>query len=164
MQQSTQEDPRGIPETTSVDCVCHPGIGGHRRPPRRLLAGRRPWQQLGDGAVQTKPSELVRWAAEYWDTALDCLGIDDRLDRAVPVPGEIGAGAYGAGIFATDDDELGQVLTHSGGWGGFVTVFAVAPDLEVAIAATCTSPESASRLVTDGDPERELLDIWAATV
>jgi CubicO group peptidase (beta-lactamase class C family) len=119
------------------------------------------WQQLGDGAIQTTPSQLVRWASEYWSPELE-LTIDDRLDQA-PVPAGLpGDGVYGAGIFALADDELGQVLRHSGGWGGFVTVFAVAPELEVAIAATCTSPESGAALASD-DPELELLRIWAST-
>jgi CubicO group peptidase (beta-lactamase class C family) len=119
------------------------------------------WQQLGDGAIQTTPSQLVQWASEYWAPTLDGLTLDTRLDRAPAAVGVPGDGIYGAGIFALDDDGLGRVLRHSGGWGGFVTAFAVAPELEVAIAATCTSPESAASLVTDGDPELELLRIWA---
>ncbi len=120
------------------------------------------WQQLGDGAIQTTPSELVQWASEYWSPELTPT-LGDRLDRAPTALGVPGDGIYGAGIFALDDSELGRVLRHSGGWGGFVTAFAVAPELEVAIAATCTSPESASSLVTAGDPELELLRIWATT-
>eukprot|EP01041_Mallomonas_annulata_P015198 gene15198-32199_t len=120
------------------------------------------WQQLGDGAIQTTPTQLVRWASEYWSPELG-LTIDDRLDQAPAPDGLPGDGVYGAGIFALDDDELGRVLRHSGGWGGFVTVFAVAPDLEVAIAATCTSPQSGAALASTDDPELELLEIWAAT-
>ena len=116
-----------------------------------------PWQQLGDGAVQTTPSQLVQWASQYWSPTVGSPAIADaRLDQAAAAED---AGSYGAGIFATDDEELGQVLQHSGSWGGFVTMFYVAPNLEVAVAATCTSPDSAELL----DFELNLLRIWAAT-
>jgi len=116
-----------------------------------------PWQQLGDGAIQTTPSQLVQWASQYWSPTVGSPAIADaRLDQAAAAED---AGSYGAGIFASDDEELGQVLQHSGGWGGFVTMFYVAPDLEMAVAATCTSPDSAELL----DFELNLLRIWAAT-
>jgi CubicO group peptidase (beta-lactamase class C family) len=68
-------------------------------------------------------------------------------------------GSYGAGIFASDVDGVGCVLSHSGGWGGFVTLFALAPDRQIAVAATCTSPETVTDLgLTDGT---ELLSIWS---
>ena len=45
-----------------------------------------------------------------------------------------------------DVDDVGRVLTHGGRWNGFVTAFAVAPEHRVAVAVTCTSPDSKRQL------------------
>ena len=52
------------------------------------------------------------------------------------------------------------LLSHSGGWGGFVTTFVVDPAVRLAVAGTCTAAESvpASDL---GDPGIDLLGIWS---
>lgn len=113
------------------------------------------WEQLGDGGVQTTPSELVRWAAEYWDPVVggDAL-LAARLAGAVPD----GAGLYGAGIEERQEPGLGRVLSHTGAWGGFVTTFEVMPEERLAVAATCAAAEL--------PPVREgigtdMLRIWA---
>ena len=50
---------------------------------------------------------------------------------------------YGAGMFEGDvGGDVGRMLTHDGYWGGFVTVFSVAPAHHVAVAVTCTSPSA----------------------
>lgn len=115
-----------------------------------------PWEQLGDGAVQTTPTELVRWATQYWaptlgSPALAAARLDGAADTGV-------GGRYGAGIAEADVPGLGRVLTHSGGWGGFVTSFSVLPDRRLALAATCTSPDTAEKLGLGSD--LELLEPW----
>jgi CubicO group peptidase (beta-lactamase class C family) len=116
------------------------------------------WEQLGDGGIQTTPTELVNWAAEYGEATIGAADINEqRVAGAVEVASP--SGAYGAGIFELEVEGIGRVLSHSGGWGGFVTLFAVAPNRQVAAAATCTSPETFSELgLTDGT---ELLSIWS---
>jgi CubicO group peptidase (beta-lactamase class C family) len=119
-----------------------------------------PWTQLGDGAIRTTPTQLVRWAAQYTDPT---IGGDElqqlRFEGATDVSAEFGipGARYGYGIV---EAELAgtRVLTHSGGWGGFVTTFFVAPDLGVAAAGTCTSPAVAP---ADGDPGFDLIGIWS---
>lgn len=109
-----------------------------------------PWEQLGDGGVQTTPSQLVRWASQYWAPTIGGTGIAAaRFDRAADVP-ELG-GRYGAGIFEREVPGVGRVLTHSGGWGGFVTAFAVVPGRRLAVAATCAAGETAAALGVTGD-------------
>jgi CubicO group peptidase (beta-lactamase class C family) len=101
-----------------------------------------PWTQLGDGAIQTTPTELVRWATQYWEPTVGAAGINGaRLEGAAQVPAPE-TGVYGAGIFSDTVDGIGNTLSHAGGWGGFVTAFAVAPEARVAVAATCTSNET----------------------
>jgi hypothetical protein len=80
------------------------------------------------------------WAAQYWGPTLGDPPIDaERLDGAV----DTGYGSkYGAGILVGDDVDVGEVLIHDGAWGGFQTIFAVAPEHRIAVAATCTSPGS----------------------
>ena len=117
------------------------------------------WEQLGDGAIQTTPSQLVAWAAQYWQPTVGASTIEaERFEGAV----DAGQGMrYGAGIVELDDDEVGRMLTHSGAWGGFVTLFVVAPEERVAVAATCTSPTSLRRLPSR--LETKLLDAWIGT-
>jgi CubicO group peptidase (beta-lactamase class C family) len=97
------------------------------------------WEQLGDGGVQTTPTQLVRWASQYWKPTIGGPGLlRDRTRGAVPT-GEEPGGRYGAGIFTRRDPALGRVLGHDGGWAGFVTTFSVLPERHLAVAATCTS-------------------------
>jgi hypothetical protein len=55
---------------------------------------------------------------------------------------------------------IGTVLSHSGGWGGFVTFFAVVPDQQVAAASTCTSPDTLA--LVDAESDADLLTPWLA--
>lgn len=115
-----------------------------------------PWEQIGDGAIQTTPSDLVLWASQYWNPTVGSPGINEqRMAGAV----ESAPGArYGAGIVESDIASIGRVLTHSGAWAGFVTIFAVAPEAHVATALTCTSPDTAMTL--DITTETDLLALW----
>jgi CubicO group peptidase (beta-lactamase class C family) len=103
------------------------------------------WEQLGDGGIQTTPTELVKWASQYWAPTVGGADINvRRLEKAVD-DSEPGA-RYGAGIMERKVDGAGRVLTHAGGWGGFITFFAVIPDRQFAIAGTCTSPDTVEAL------------------
>ena len=122
------------------------------------------WEQLGDGGIQTTPSELVRWAEQYWrptvgGESITAARLDDAVDIVDPAdPAGTVYGRYGAGIEISDDAGLGTVLSHAGGWGGFVTAFVVVPDDRFALAATCTSPDSLARIGLTGDDQ--LLEPW----
>jgi CubicO group peptidase (beta-lactamase class C family) len=111
----------------------------------RWVVADSPWEQLGDGGVQTTPIQLVRWAAQYWNPTIGGPGLlRDRTRGAVAI-GEQPGVRYGAGIFTRRDPALGRVLSHAGGWGGFVTTFDVLPERRLAVAATCTTPELFTR-------------------
>ena len=100
----------------------------------------------------------MRWAAQYWKPTIGPPSINaQRLAGAVAsVPGQ--AERYGFGILEVPTSPVGRVLFHSGGWGGFVTTFAVLPDQRLAVAATCTSAES---VPGQKDPTGDLLTAWA---
>lgn len=119
-----------------------------------------PWEQLGDGGIQTTPSQLVRWATQYWAPTIggpDLLRA--RTDRAVStgVPGE----RYGAGIFEKRDPKRGRILQHSGGWGGFVTFFEMQPAKRLAVAGTCTSAAVIQRSSLGLETGEKILAIWS---
>ncbi len=119
-----------------------------------------PWTQLGDGGVQTTPSELVHWASQYWAPTIGGPDINAvRFDDAVEVdPEEASAPRYGFGMIEFDLDGR-RVLSHSGGWGGFVTTFLVVPDEQLVVTGTCIAPESVP--VTDsGDEGIDILRAW----
>ena len=103
-----------------------------------------PWEQVGDGAIQTTPSELVRWA-DTWTTAP--FGDDVLAAQLDGVPTGEGP-LYGAGI----DIYTGH-LEHAGAWGGFTTEFLVDQSRRVAVAITCNRPD-----LPDRGPA--LLDLW----
>jgi CubicO group peptidase (beta-lactamase class C family) len=112
---------------------------------------------IGAGSIQTTPSQLVAWAAQYWEPTIGATTIDaERFEDAVDTGR---GGRYGAGIFELDVEHVGRVLTHDGAWGGFFTMFAVAPAHRVAVAVSCTSPDSKMRQMS-GLLEARLLAPW----
>jgi len=110
------------------------------------------WEQVGDGGIQSGPDELVTWAAELWDPQIGEEVGEVRLEDPEPVPGE---GAYGAGVFISDDPELGRLVGHDGAWAGFVADLLATPEHETAVAATCNTPAHDPASLT-----ADLLEIW----
>jgi CubicO group peptidase (beta-lactamase class C family) len=118
-----------------------------------------PWEQTGDGGVQTTPSELVRWAAEWWAPTVGGPEVNEvRLGDTVEAAEGIGYG-YGMGLY--EDPTLGAVLTHSGGWAGFVTSFVVLPEDHLAVSAACTAAELD---VMQSDVGIDIATIWHAAL
>ncbi|MCB0935525.1 MAG: beta-lactamase family protein [Mycobacterium sp.] len=95
------------------------------------------WEQVGDGSVQTTPSELVRWADNYRTGQLGGPGLlDAQLDGAVET--DEGSGErYGAGIGVLADG----TLEHDGGWAGFVATFRVSKDRRTSLAIACNTAD-----------------------
>jgi CubicO group peptidase (beta-lactamase class C family) len=104
------------------------------------------WLQVGDGSVVGTPVELAQWADIYRLEATDpavramAEGVDDGM-----------LGTYGAGIIVEPDG----ALSHSGEWGGFVTLFGVSADRSTAMVVSCNSPDVAISTISSG-----LLTIW----
>lgn len=95
------------------------------------------WEQVGDGAVQATPSELVKWADNYRTGA---VGGRTLLDAQLADAVEIAPGSgvrYGAGIYIKADG----MLDHDGAWAGFVTAFRVSKDRLTSIAVSCNTEE-----------------------
>jgi CubicO group peptidase (beta-lactamase class C family) len=89
------------------------------------------WEQLGDGSVQTTPSELVRWADVYRTGE---LGGQTLLDAQL----RTGPENYGAGIEVAPDG----ALSHTGEWAGFLATFDVSSDRRIAVAVECNGPDA----------------------
>jgi CubicO group peptidase (beta-lactamase class C family) len=118
-----------------------------------------PWEVTGGaGSIHTTPSQLVVWAAQYWEPTIGAPTIDaERFKGAV----NTAQGKYGAGIFEADiGGDVGRMLNHNGQWGGFITVFSVAPAHRVAVAVTCTSPVAFGRVRHHRTFDRDLLTSW----
>ncbi|MBM7808913.1 CubicO group peptidase (beta-lactamase class C family) [Geodermatophilus bullaregiensis] len=102
-----------------------------------------PWEpagsrfgQVGDGSVQTTPSELVRWADVY---RTGVLGGRSLLDAQVGDPAPVeGSTGYGAGVYV----DRGGALSHPGSWAGFLSGFAVSADRHVAVAVSCNGDQA----------------------
>ena len=91
------------------------------------------WEQVGDGSIQTAPSQLVRWADEYRTGE---VGGRKLLDAQFAGAVETGGGdRYGAGIYEHPDGTLG----HYGAWAGFVTDFKISRDRRTSVAVSCNS-------------------------
>jgi CubicO group peptidase (beta-lactamase class C family) len=117
-----------------------------------------PWTQVGDGSVQTTPTELVTWSQQYWDQTLEgpdlaTVMFDPEVDASEGT--EDVDDTYGSGILraTTEDGEL--VLFHDGSW-DYETDWVLLPDQRLAAAVTCA--ETAD-LDTDA-PAEDLLAIW----
>jgi CubicO group peptidase (beta-lactamase class C family) len=97
------------------------------------------WEQIGDGAVQATPSQLVQWADNYRTGRVGGPGLlEAQLARAV----EIGPGIpvhYGAGIYIKADG----TLDHDGASTGFVTAFRVSKDRLTSVAVSCNTDDQA---------------------
>jgi CubicO group peptidase (beta-lactamase class C family) len=109
------------------------------------------WEQIGDGAIQTTPSQLVRWADNYRTGKVGGQKLlDAQVAGAVPTdPG--GDDRYGAGIYIFVDGGL----SHDGSWSGSVTAFHISADRRTSIAISCNTG--------DQDPEamaEELAKFW----
>lgn len=110
------------------------------------------WEQIGDGAIQTTPSQLVLWADNYRTGKLGGASVlKARLADAVLTPDD---SRYGAGIFELTDGSL----SHGGQWGGFQTEFWISEDRSTAISITCNM----GGIDIDGI-RRSLADIWATS-
>lgn len=95
------------------------------------------WEQVGDGGIQTTPTQLVRWADNYRTGRVGGAPLlDAQLRGAVPTdPG--GGDKYGAGIFLLANG----TLDHDGEWAGFVSAFRVSEDRTTSVAISCNTDE-----------------------
>lgn len=93
------------------------------------------WEAIGDGGIQTTPSQLVQWADNYRTGRVGGPKLlQAQLAGAVPTQ-DGGGDKYGAGIYVTADG----ALTHDGFWGGFVTAFRVSNDRATSLAISCNT-------------------------
>jgi len=93
------------------------------------------WEQIGDGAIQTTPSQLVRWADNYRTGKVGGQALlDAQLAGAVDTGSDDGD-RYGAGIYLLPDGGL----SHDGSWSGSVTSFQISPDRRTSIAVSCNT-------------------------
>lgn len=109
------------------------------------------WEQVGDGGIQTTPTQLVRWADNY---PTGKLGGQRLLDAQVEGAVDTGSGdrdRYGAGIFVYPDG----ALVHDGSWSGFVSAFHISADRRTSVAVTCNTDTQDPSAIAD-----ELQSIW----
>ncbi|WP_420891212.1 serine hydrolase domain-containing protein [Mycobacterium riyadhense] len=92
-----------------------------------------PWEQIGDGGIQTTPTQLVRWADNYRTGKVGGPQLlNEQLAGAVETePG--GGDRYGAGILSLANG----MLDHDGAWAGFVTAFRISSDRRTSVAISC---------------------------
>ena len=111
------------------------------------------WEQVGDGAIQTTPTDLVKWATQYWAPTVGSPAAQrGRLADAPPADAKWGE--YGAGIGRKTLPDGTVELSHDGGWAGYSTQFGVIPAQRLAAAMECNGYPLVA--VTAA----ALLDIW----
>ena len=98
------------------------------------------WEQVGDGGIQTTPSELVRWADNYrtgqlGGSTLQYARLAGAARTTVSISSRNDAQLYGAGFFIGTDGGLFDL----GKWEGFTTALQITPDRRVAAAVACNS-------------------------
>lgn len=103
------------------------------------------WEQVGDGGIQTTPSQLVRWADNYRTGKVGGPSLlDAQLSGAVQTePG--GGDRYGAGIYSLANG----MLDHDGAWAGFVTAFRVSADRRTSVAISCNADKQDPEALAD---------------
>ncbi len=90
------------------------------------------WQAIGEGALQTTPSELVRWADHYRKPLIGGPALL-AAQLADPVPTWPGGPPYAAGIHIGADGGL----WHPGSWIGYQSEFEVSADRTRSLAVFC---------------------------
>jgi hypothetical protein len=103
------------------------------------------WEQIGDGAIQTTPSQLVYWADNYRTSIVGGPELlDAQLSGAVETePGD--ADRYGAGIYLMANG----TLDHDGAWAGFVTSFRISKDRLTSLAISCNTDKQDPEALAD---------------
>lgn len=103
------------------------------------------WEQVGDGAVQASPSQLVQWGDNY---RTGRVGGPRLLREQLAGAVEIGPGVpvrYGAGIYLKADG----TLDHDGASPGFVTAFRVSKDRQTSVAVSCNTDDQIPEALAD---------------
>ncbi len=114
-----------------------------------------PWAQTGFSGIQTTPSELVRWAAQYWDPTIGGAQLlAARSEGAVPYP--LTDWLYGAGILIEPTDSGGKLFEHPGDWGGYIAQLLILPEERLAVAVSCNRTDS----VDATDLARKVMAAW----
>ena len=92
------------------------------------------WEPIGDGALQTTPSELVRWADNFRKPRFGGPKLlAAQLNNSVEIfPG---GPRYGAGLFVVGNGQIG----HGGDWLGFESSFQVSADHTRSMTVSCNS-------------------------
>ncbi len=108
------------------------------------------WEQVGDGGIQTTPSQLVRWADNYrtgrvGGEQLLAAQLADSVETGVP------GARYGAGIKLLDDGSL----DHYGAWAGFHSGMRISKDRQTSLAVSCNADDA-----TRDELMKRLWQIW----
>jgi CubicO group peptidase (beta-lactamase class C family) len=120
------------------------------------------WTQIGDGGIRTTSRDLAKWGSHYWAPKVGGDGmLPAQLDRAASIPeSQIpGDRRYGLGIMEYQDPKFGRILSHSGGWENYVTLFEVLPAQKLVATATCMATDNIPPSLASGDSV--LLPLWA---
>jgi len=151
---------RRVYEPLHLDMTVQPGdraadvAVGYQKLNQQLSPVDPQWQQVGDGAVITTPTELARWGDNYRTGQVGGPRLLAAItDGSVPTATDPQAPRYGAGVYLLPNGFLG----HNGGWGGHLTVLTISPDRRTTLAVSCNRDD-------DQDGWQNLLgglhDIW----
>jgi CubicO group peptidase (beta-lactamase class C family) len=95
------------------------------------------WEQVGDGGIQTTPTQLVAWADNYRTGRVGGEALLKAQLSGAVLTDAGGGDRYGAGIFLLANG----TLDHDGEWGGFVSAFRVSKDRTTSVAISCNTDE-----------------------
>lgn len=98
------------------------------------------WEQVGDGGIQSTPSELVRWADNFrtgrlGGSPIQYAQLAGAARTSLSESELFEVERYGAGIYIGIDGGL----FDRGEWEGFTTALEITPDRRVAAAVACNS-------------------------
>jgi CubicO group peptidase (beta-lactamase class C family) len=103
------------------------------------------WEQIGDGAIQTTPSQLVRWADNYRTGQVGGPQLLDAQTAGAVETTPGGPDRYGAGIYVAGNG----TLEHDGSWEGFVTAFRISKDRLTSLAISCNTDKQDPNALAD---------------
>lgn len=79
---------------------------------------------VGDGCVNSTTGDLFKWdRALYGNKLVSKAVLDEMLSPLVPTSPRDTTNFYGFGVMVQPHTDKGKVISHSGGWPGYITYF-----------------------------------------
>jgi CubicO group peptidase (beta-lactamase class C family) len=102
---------------------------------------------VGDGTVNSTTGDLYKWdRALYGNKLVSKQSLDEMLSPLVLMSARDSSNYYGFGVMVQPKTDRGKMITHSGGWPGYITYLSRAVDSNQAVIILSNNESSAPNI------------------